>query len=448
MGSIFISYSHKDTGYAHKLADSLQEMGFEAWIDARLDYGSHWPLEIQKQLDACEAFIVIMSPRAFSSEWVQSELQRAKRKQKPIFPLLLEGDEPWLSVESTQFYDVRGEKLPDAKFFEDLKRVFAVSQSARTLKSPKNWLASPKPEPAPRPGKTLTILASVLATIVICAFCLLGVVWLLVQTFNRYVDSAPTAVSAVPTNPATVESGGQPAPTPNSTKPASTLPEMILIPAGEFSMGSDQGDPDEKPVHQVYLDAFTIDKFEVTNARYKTCVEAGACQPTSGIGIMAYTDPALADFPVGRVDWSMAKTFCAWNGARLPSEAEWEKAARGTDQRTYPWGEKISCEQANILGCGSGPNAVGSHPQGASPFGLEDMAGNVWEWVADFYADTYYVNSPARNPAGSQVGTLRVIRGGGWGYDASYARTTLRYGYDPATLQNDLGFRCARDAQP
>src|SRR5688572_20640567 len=123
MGRIFISYSHKDTDYAHRLADTLQSDGFDVWIDARLDYGSQWPNELQKQLDACDAFILIMTPRSFASEWVQSELQRAKRKLKPIFPLLLEGDEPWLSVESTQYYDVRGEKLPDLKFYSALRGV-------------------------------------------------------------------------------------------------------------------------------------------------------------------------------------------------------------------------------------------------------------------------------------------------------------------------------------
>ncbi|HEX5807171.1 MAG TPA: toll/interleukin-1 receptor domain-containing protein, partial [Anaerolineales bacterium] len=104
MGHVFISYSHKDTGYAHALASELQGKGFDVWIDERLDYGSQWPHEVQKQLDSCSAFILIMSPRAYASEWVQSELQRAKRKIKPVFPLLLEGDEPWLSVESTQYY--------------------------------------------------------------------------------------------------------------------------------------------------------------------------------------------------------------------------------------------------------------------------------------------------------------------------------------------------------
>jgi hypothetical protein len=121
MGHIFISYSHTDADYAQKLSQALQGEGMEVWIDERLDYGSQWPFEIQKQLDSCSAFILIMSPRSFASDWVQSELQRAKRKRKPIFPLLLEGDEPWLSVESTQYYDVRGADLPDQKFFSALK---------------------------------------------------------------------------------------------------------------------------------------------------------------------------------------------------------------------------------------------------------------------------------------------------------------------------------------
>jgi hypothetical protein len=138
MAHIFISYSHKDTEYAHKLADVLQSEGFDIWIDARLDYGSQWPMEIQRQLDDCSAFILIMSPRAYQSEWVQSELSRAKRKNKPIFPLLLEGDEPWLSVESTQYYDVHENKIPDNKFFSALGRVVSRHPSVPTINEEKS----------------------------------------------------------------------------------------------------------------------------------------------------------------------------------------------------------------------------------------------------------------------------------------------------------------------
>ena len=150
MSHIFISYNRSDTEYAHRLADVLQERGFNVWIDARLDYGTQWPHELQRQLDACGAFIVIMSPRSFESEWVQSELQRARRKLKPIFPLLLEGDEPWLSVESTQFYDVRGARLPDARFYSALERVVTsgngISRARTAHATPQRktgiWIAS------------------------------------------------------------------------------------------------------------------------------------------------------------------------------------------------------------------------------------------------------------------------------------------------------------------
>jgi len=135
MKHIFISYSHKDTEYSHKLADLLREEGFEVWIDARLDYGSTWPQEIQKQLDSCSAFIIVMTPRAYASDWVQNELNRAKRLGKPIFPLLLEGDGPWLSVESTQFVDVTGGKMPDEKLFFALERVVPRSGEIVPLRS-------------------------------------------------------------------------------------------------------------------------------------------------------------------------------------------------------------------------------------------------------------------------------------------------------------------------
>src|SRR5688572_11056542 len=172
MGHIFISYSHKDTSYAHGLADHLKTMGFDIWMDERLDYGSQWPLEIQKQLDSCDAFILIMTPRSFVSDWVQSELQRAKRKLKPMFPLLLEGDEPWLSVESTQYYDVRGEKFPDRRFYSAIKRVVSGSQDVQTLNrlpraAPKR--ENEKPQPKIKTEVLVAIIGGVATVISACA---------------------------------------------------------------------------------------------------------------------------------------------------------------------------------------------------------------------------------------------------------------------------------------
>lgn len=133
MGHIFISYSHQNTDYANQLTETLRASGFNVWIDTRLNYGSQWPRELQTQLDTCDVFILIMTAHSFESDWVQNELLRAKRKSKPVFPLLLEGDEPWLSVESTQFYDVRGGKLPDDRFFRSLKYVVTTGHKDRTL---------------------------------------------------------------------------------------------------------------------------------------------------------------------------------------------------------------------------------------------------------------------------------------------------------------------------
>ena len=201
MSHIFISYSHKDTKYAHALADHLKSRGFEIWIDERLDYGSQWPYEIQKQLDSCDAFLVIMTPRSFASEWVQSEVQRAKRKLKPIFPVLLEGEEPWLSVESTQYYDVRGETFPDAKFFSALQRVMTVDPRAATF----NRLPKPviKTEP-PRSNKGLGWIAALIGgvAIMICACAaMVGPVLGLIPRESS-AALAPTKPETVLTDPA------------------------------------------------------------------------------------------------------------------------------------------------------------------------------------------------------------------------------------------------------
>ena len=176
MGHIFISYSHKDTTYAHGLADHLRKMGFDIWMDERLDYGSQWPLEIQKQLDACAAFILIMTPRSFASDWVQSELQRAKRKLKPIFPLLLEGNEPWLSVESTQYYDVRGGVYPDTKFYSAIKRVVSTSANIQTLNRLPKAVVAVQPEKPRFRMKTEVLVAIIggLATVIAACAAMVG----------------------------------------------------------------------------------------------------------------------------------------------------------------------------------------------------------------------------------------------------------------------------------
>lgn len=223
----------------------------------------------------------------------------------------------------------------------------------------------------------------------------------------------------------------------------------VTIPAGEFQMGSEIGNDDEKPVHTLYLDTYQIGKYEITNRQYAQCVRAGIC-----IGRASFTeDRAL--HPVVNVTWDDAVRYCEWAGGRLPTEAEWEKAASWDDQaktkRTYPWGETIDCSYANYSGkddgndfCVGDTTPVDSYESGKSPYGLYDMGGNVWEWVSDWYDETYYQNSPSANPSGPESGQFRVLRGGSWYNYVLDVRSAYRNWFDPTGTNGHLGFRCSR----
>ncbi len=267
----------------------------------------------------------------------------------------------------------------------------------------------------------------------------------------------PLAATAVPdAGSATPLAESSPA---NSSERTRAVDGMLmrLIPSGEFVMGDD-GSPfgPEKPAHVVYLDAFWIDETEVTNAQYRSCVEAGACGAPG-----LWDDAAFSDWTDDRqpvlVSWSGAQTYCQWAGGRLPTEAEWEKAARGTDGRLWPWGNSFVEGRANLKGEEDGyafTAPVGMFPGGASPYGLLDMAGNAAEWVADWYAADYYAAAPARNPTGPAGGEKKVIRGtvanGGGGQEK--CRTVARFPADPeparATPIFLYGFRCVMTTSP
>ena len=224
---------------------------------------------------------------------------------------------------------------------------------------------------------------------------------------------------------------------------------QVFVPAGPFTMGSDNGDSDERPVHTVTLDAYWIDQTEVTNSMYASCVAAAACQPpgdsSSYTRSSYYGDVSYADYPVIYVSWKDAYAYCEWAERRLPTEAEWEKAARGTDARTYPWGEDVSCDQANYFSCVGDTTRVGSYATGASPYRALDMAGNVWEWVADWYDSRYYESSPNRNPPGPASGQYRVLRGGSWDYYGNLIRASFRSNVNPTNRNSNVGFRCAQE---
>jgi formylglycine-generating enzyme required for sulfatase activity len=266
------------------------------------------------------------------------------------------------------------------------------------------------------------------------------------------------------------------------TPPASLVgndgAEMVLVPSGEFSMGSDRDEldrlqasresfGDEIPRHRVYLDAFYIDKYEVTNAHFQQFVQATGhrtqAELVNGANWRAPRGPGssitgLEQHPVVQVSQEDAKAYCSWAGKRLPTEAEWEKAARGTDGQHYPWGNQFDGRRVNFCDTNCAykwkDNAandgyrytapVGSYEEGKSPYGAYDMAGNVWEWVADWYDANYYRHSPAHNPQGPASGDKTVLRGGGWGDLALHVRASDRVRRAPARQNDTFGFRCAK----
>ena len=289
---------------------------------------------------------------------------------------------------------------------------------------------------------------------------------------NGVATSAPTlTATATPTPPPTPTPTLTPTATP--TSPPTTTPTItptatptpvpgsdptaeILIPAGTFQMGCDRSNraescnTSELPLHTVYLDAYYIDKYEVTNARYKACVDSGECtaprSSSSWTRNPYYGTVTYANYPVISVSWNQANTFCAWEGKRLPTEAEWEKAARGSnDTRKYPWGNSVA--DSTLLNYNSNihdTTAVGSYPAGASPYGVMDMAGNVWEWVNDWYQADYYYNSPDSNPQGPAEGDSRVFRGGSWFSYGTGVRSARRSSAHPDDTDITLGIRCVR----
>jgi len=224
-------------------------------------------------------------------------------------------------------------------------------------------------------------------------------------------------------------------------------------------MGSNRPYPDEQPVHTVNLSAFWIDRNDVTVDQYAACVTAGGCTaPRGSNSSFTYCNwgsPRTGDHPINCVDWSQGRAYCTWAGKRYPTEAEWEKAARGTDARTFPWGDaEPSCTYAVTRdapsvegnGCGVWTTApVGSKPAGASPYGALDMLGNVWQWVNDWYDPSYYATSPSTNPPGpaSSPGGARVLRGNPWSYWTYYVPD--RDFADPTFWDDGAGFRCAKD---
>ena len=391
--------------------------------------------------------------------------------------------------------------------YDRAQRFQSASEMRRALLAPVGPAVSAAPPSAkPLPwtaiGRTCAVLAAI--ALVLLASSVVALISILRDTPTpTSVSSAPPtaahtlppgdtavlgrvtdepALPHTPTSPVPVETPLTPIPTSTSTQsptpphtptPMHIFSEMVRIPAGSFIQGStiDQVNDahesctrvddkcwrsaldDELPQHEVYLDEFYIDKHEVTNAQYAECVKAGFCHPPSPMSSNTrssyFHSPRYADYPVVHVTWYDADSYCRWAGGRLPAEAEWEKAARGADGRLWPWGNSFSRERSNFRREGVEPDTsdttpVGSYPGGLSPYGAMDMVGNVWEWVADWYNESYYARSTGRNPEGPSSGEKKVIRGGSWNSNIGSARAASRASAPPANRYFDVGFRCAR----
>lgn len=286
-------------------------------------------------------------------------------------------------------------------------------------------------------------------------------------TTQAQVIAALTAVA--PTGTPTADPTAQPTPTPEpfTTKTGS---RMLFVPGGPFRMGSEEGEADEQPSRIVRLNPFYIDETEVTNGAYLQCVRDGTCRPPASERSAFYQDyygnPEYGDYPVVYVNWEQARHFCEWREARLPSEAEWERAAGFDAERgvkmTYPWGDEFDGAQLNYCdaNCFSAENQdpdfddgyrdtapVGTYPDGRSPAGAYDMLGNVMEWVSDWYDRGYYSYGPEANPLGPAEGFSKVVRGGSWLSSREEVRVSARTFYDPNEVRTNIGFRCAKTVE-
>ena len=216
---------------------------------------------------------------------------------------------------------------------------------------------------------------------------------------------------------------------------------VVKIPAGEFLMGNAEGEAHERPPHPVYLSAFLIDKTEVTWRQFRKFVQATGTSPPP--------EPLWGtpdNHPASLVSWPEAQAYCEWVGGRLPTEAEWEKAARGSDGRTYPWGDAWDPTRCNAISGGRHRlESAGSFPGCSSPYGVLDMAGSNWEWVRDWYQPDYYAESVSLDPKGPVEGSSNVVRGGGWMTQPNWLRASYRFRLPPRSRRPDLGFRCAHE---
>lgn len=394
---IFLSYASQDRAIAESIYLALREQGHDVFFDrAALPAGEEYHSRIREAIERAELFVFLLSPDAIDGgSYTLTELAIAQKTW----------DSPG------------GRVLPVMLRHVELDAVPAYLKAVTLLETDGNLVAAV--------GDAVRRIASerrraVLRTAGIVAIAVAVIVGALTFYWNH----------RAPGQQVTGKDGAR----------------AMLVPAGPFTMGDDEN----SPLREVYVDAFYIDEKEITVARYAKFLQAsGAVNPPDE------WDQAKLDqdgeLPVVGIGWRDAEAYCRWSGKRLPTESEWEKAARGTDRRIYPWGnDEPTAARANFGKSGDsayrgGLSITGSHDSGKSPYGVQDLAGNVSEWIADWYAESF-PHSDVRNPKGPENGTGKVIRGGGWYDPAVRIKSTKRYFASPEHRSDDIGFRCARDA--
>ena len=505
-GHVFMSYSRRDNIVMRRIVSFLRSQGIKVWVDnEKLIPGTPiWEEEIENAIKNAPAVIVVLSPDSKGSEWVRREISLADQYRKRVFPVLVSGDEEasiTLRLINRQFVDIRGNEKAglsslETALSEYLQELSAQEEKAKSETAEKAGREIKEEIEKEKVGheaalKTAQIFLPKLKTPALISFALFigyllwqGSASLMSVTTDPTGTEAPLATveQTIPTQVAidatftTIPAKETLIATPTLVEIGSTMigadgATLVYVPEGEFSMGSDADDAlaecqkfradcqrdsfiDEEPLHSVYLDSFWIDQTEVTNAMYEKCVAIGKCDLPGNTNY--FSNPSYANHPVVYVNWNQASAYCNFAGRRLPTEAEWEKAASWEDEnqtkRLYPWGNSIDCSYGNFYdnpnnkSCMDDTTTVKSYEGGKSSYGAYDMAGNVWEWVNDWYGETYYQVSPSQNPLGPDSGTLRALRGGSWFNFFYNVRTTVRHGLTPDhTYDNDhdVGFRCA-----
>ena len=472
MAKVFISYSRKDIEFAKRLTGELQKSELDFWIDWEgIPPTVDWWREIEKGIEEADVFLFLISPDSAKSKICGQEIDTAVKNGKRIIPIVvreiqwedtppklghlnyiffsrdddfgtatqklltaIHTDYEWtathrrLQVKALEWQRknkensllLRGKDLQEAEF--QLTANSSKEPHLTDLQHEYVSMSRSMEDKQHRSSQRTKVVMSIIGVVLLVTIGLA-----MNGKFNRFIY-----------------------------QPIDMEDYWVTIPAGEFLMGSSQEEiefanslcsscefSDEQPQHSVFLDAYQIGKYEVTNRQFNQCIRAGVCTGNA--------TPQKLNHPVVNVNWFAAKTYCEWAGGRLPTEAEWEKAASWDPETKtklrYPWGnDDPTSTLLNYSYNGDGTTPVGTYPDGASPYGLFDMAGNVWEWVSSLDMSYPYDANDGREDLSSAAG--RVLRGGAYGESSSYVRSAGRFGSGPTFFDYYYGFRCARDPSP